>query len=331
MGAKTPNPTRGRKVKKKPEFADRIKKLRVESRDESQEQLAELLGVSRAAVSGWEAGDYPPSADTYVRLAGLAADPFDALYFLGMGGLRPHTILGASIKLTKDPRAAMQGKVLVVDEKTAGLAFSAGDIVALDEAVKDPRDPRPFWNQIVLVKFSPRAERMPGYAPELWPDGLFMGRLRCKRYSQSDLQFVATLGPFGDSEPFWRGGYELLVVGGWSHPGPPKEPVGGSPREKALREVEKAYGRVREIVDQQLGGPFRGGVIMPTPELDAAREADADARNRLFEAEQAEKEQAQTEAKQQGPEMVRLYEGCNIIGRATAWFPAIGNEGKVEK
>ncbi len=349
-------------MKQLPEYAERIHRLRTEELHESRDDFAKSLRVTPSAVSGWENGTYPPSAETCLRIARRAKKIEDKIWFRkqaegdlddmlqvaeyvlkerGAPAAPGEGIRIPLFRLTREGREDLGREVLLpadyiphrgatvaflIDESLAWLAFSPGDIVVLEQLATATNDPTGMLGQVALVKFKPRNERSRGRAQDFWPEGLFMGRLLCKRYRETQLDYVVTIGPYGDTESVWSGRLEEFVVGGWHHPGPPEEPIEGSPREKAQREAVAAYRRVKEIIDRQLGGPFRGGVIMPEPELNAARDDEGAARNRLFEAKQAEKLMAEEEAKALAKSKVRLYDGCEIVGRALAWFAAPGTK-----
>ena len=59
-------------------FSDNLKTIRKE-KNLSQEELAELLGVSRQAVSKWELGDGYPEAEKLLIIAGKLNVSLDAL------------------------------------------------------------------------------------------------------------------------------------------------------------------------------------------------------------------------------------------------------------
>lgn len=59
-------------------FSENLKQIRKERRL-SQEELAEVLGVSRQAVSKWEQGQGYPEMETLLLLAGKLNVPLDAL------------------------------------------------------------------------------------------------------------------------------------------------------------------------------------------------------------------------------------------------------------
>ena len=53
-------------------LSERIRQCRQQA-GLSQEQVAELVGVSRQAVAKWEAGTSAPSTENLLRLAGISA------------------------------------------------------------------------------------------------------------------------------------------------------------------------------------------------------------------------------------------------------------------
>jgi transcriptional regulator with XRE-family HTH domain len=80
---------------------ERIERIRGER---SQAEFGELLGgASQSAVSAWERDDKDraPSAAIYFRLAALADDPDDAVFFLQQGGLPSEAVLSVADLLLK--------------------------------------------------------------------------------------------------------------------------------------------------------------------------------------------------------------------------------------
>lgn len=62
-------------------FSERIKELRVE-KGLRQADLANLVGISRAAVTDWETGRHEPPLDTIIRLCKIFDVTSD--YLLGI-------------------------------------------------------------------------------------------------------------------------------------------------------------------------------------------------------------------------------------------------------
>lgn len=63
------------------EFKDRIKELRI-SKNLSQQQLADKLGLSQSAVAKWELGKTEPTASAIIAIAKFFNETTD--YILGL-------------------------------------------------------------------------------------------------------------------------------------------------------------------------------------------------------------------------------------------------------
>jgi transcriptional regulator with XRE-family HTH domain len=242
-----------KKMKRLPEVSERAKHLR-ESLGMSQNQFAEHTGIARPRISEWEAGKIFPSAEACMLLGNAAPYP-ENLWFWEQAGVKPDAMASAVEKILKERTSApvagalvqiplvqltaegmqetgtlvalparfipnpVSTRCLVVDDKSPELMFPPGDVVVFEPAT-GPQDPQLYWNEIVLAEFT-------GSAPVAWREwasGLRIGRLCCKRYRRDALSYIATLGPFSDSEKTWLrfpSGGESIVVGGYQHPGPP--------------------------------------------------------------------------------------------------------------
>jgi len=335
-----------KKMKRASETAEQVKKLRM-ALGMTQAQLAKHVGVAPPRISEWEAGKGMPTAEAYAALGNLAAYP-DNRWFWQQAGVDPVAMASAAEKILKErvpiplahktPEGIEETQTivplperfvpnpdstvcLVVDKKSAGLVFAEGDIVVLEPAA-EPQDPWPYWNKIVLVEFTKPHDDWG------WAEGLFMGRLRYKRYLLDALYYVATVGPFNDSETIWRTGRsgEAITIGIWQHPPLPKQPLKGSKREKAIAEcarVSEEYEAVREKYTRPpLPGGLSAGPIMMTSELEKADRRLHDAESRILQAEQGEQKEAEQEAAAQARDKLKLRDGCKIIGRVVAWFQA---------
>jgi len=84
----------------------RINRIRGEM---SQAKFGELLGSSQGAVSAWERDDKDrsPSAAIYFRLAALARDPDDSIFFLQQADLEPDAVISFAVVLLKKGEVKM--------------------------------------------------------------------------------------------------------------------------------------------------------------------------------------------------------------------------------
>jgi transcriptional regulator with XRE-family HTH domain len=262
-------------MKENPQFGERINSVRT-AKNLSQVEFADLLGVSQATVSAWESEDHPPSPEAYVRLGNLAPFP-DNMWFWQQAGLDKQGMLSAAERTLKErtkERSALADQDLLreikrfrltaqgpeevgpplliaadrvpnplstvcylLDEKTAGLVFAPGDVVAVDSSGGSPIDFKAFSDQVDLVRFGPRADQQ---KPEWldWPEGPRWGRLRCKRWSTSDNTWVATLGPVDDLKTKFALGDGSILIGMWTDVDSPSQFGEGLVPEEKRREAE---------------------------------------------------------------------------------------------
>ena len=104
-------------------FAENLKQLR-KKRQLSQEELAEMLDVSRQAVSKWELGDSTPDMDKLVLLGELFGISLDELV-LGIVPVKTKLDeLGAKVMTTENKQKAKKGLKIV--------GIIAGTVLAID-------------------------------------------------------------------------------------------------------------------------------------------------------------------------------------------------------
>lgn len=125
----------------------RIELLRENKLHMNQQEFAKLLGVSQAAVSAWERGEYAPSAEVYSRLGNLE-DGTSALQYWALAGIDPERIVsavGLLLKICGAPPTRRQISRLPqlrstteVPVSTAAriLSIEAGDVLSLVESGK---------------------------------------------------------------------------------------------------------------------------------------------------------------------------------------------------
>jgi transcriptional regulator with XRE-family HTH domain len=245
-------------MKKGLQSGKRIKALRL-LLGLKQAELAARVKVTQATVSSWELGDEKrgPSVEAYLRLAVLAPFP-ENLWFFEQGGFDPQAIVSVANEVVRERNApAKRGEVIriprfrltaggmrkagpaillpaervpnpttticaVLDEKTAGFAFSPGDLVLLDRPDREPDTLQPFLGQVVLVVFSPPSAQN-GFRALRLPDKPFLGRLRCRENSFYKNCWEATLGPLMDPSIFGTVGEFWIVIGSWRDKGLPSD------------------------------------------------------------------------------------------------------------
>lgn len=100
---------------KTPTGGERISKIRGGM---TQEEFGKLLDSSQGAVSAWERDDKDrsPSAAIYFRLAALARDPDDTVFFLGQAGLQPEAVTSVYQMLLRKGRVKMDDTLLATAE-----------------------------------------------------------------------------------------------------------------------------------------------------------------------------------------------------------------------
>jgi len=62
------------------EITNNIRRLRFDNDEMTQQQLADLIGVTRQTVNAIEAGKYSPSLEVAFRIAAVFAAPLDAVF-----------------------------------------------------------------------------------------------------------------------------------------------------------------------------------------------------------------------------------------------------------
>jgi putative transcriptional regulator len=62
------------------EITNNIRRLRFDNDEMTQQQLADLIGVTRQTVNAIEAGKYSPSLEVAFRIAAVFSVPLDAVF-----------------------------------------------------------------------------------------------------------------------------------------------------------------------------------------------------------------------------------------------------------
>jgi transcriptional regulator with XRE-family HTH domain len=175
-------------MKKALTIGERIEKLR-NDRGQTQTEFAKGVGVTQGAVSAWERDDKDraPSSDIFFRLAGLASESEDSLFWLEQAGVTPQALLAAANKILEDqtlqPGATDLIRVLplpgqkkseereailratdipdlsfvgylIVDDQSADKGLAPGDLLVVDTSQRDGPYLKPFFQagDIVLER-----------------------------------------------------------------------------------------------------------------------------------------------------------------------------------
>jgi transcriptional regulator with XRE-family HTH domain len=141
----------------------------------TQAEFAKELHVTQAAVSAWERNDQKrtPSADVYFRLASLADDPEEALFFLGLAGLSPEALVSVAGRVLGDRLEPPVGSTVVAVGAKSAPPLASGDTVVIDTSESASSAVKPFWNLVILAEFIEEGRIV---AP-----GLYMGRVGLRR------------------------------------------------------------------------------------------------------------------------------------------------------
>lgn len=321
------------KMKKQAELRDKLDALL--KRFGTQADLAKELKVDQATVSRWLAGKLPPEG--YMKLGNIA-DPADRLWFWGQAGMDVERLLLAAAEEARSPlyeKIALRLRDLPPNlnlqpfdvEKESGV-FSPGDFFLLQPAA-DPKDPGPFWDRLVLVEFPPRGKGgRGGWLDDAWPEGLFVGQLRCKLSSRSDLSYYATIGARPDPKPSYYFSHDEWPVGEWKHPDPREQPPAeGSLKKAVQQEIEELDAGYISQREKDRGAPYPSPYI--SKKLKEIGKRQGEARSRLVAIESNELREAEENAKLEAANMVKLYSHADvrIIGGVIAWFAAPKREG----
>jgi hypothetical protein len=215
----------------------------------SQQKLADILKMGRTAVSAWLTGDNKPSVQALIELGNNSPFP-DCLHFWGLAGLDDRSLLGAAREIAGAwARPLESSETVLVPEvclTTMGfqtgegrlpipveaipnrfttayvivnelLAYSGrrGDVLLLDTHIADGRDPKSFWDQVVIAKYGDADTTL-----------FFVGVLRfVKDPSQLYSRWSADLWPWPVAELFEDTRHVTTVnVGGWPEPVDMKSP-----------------------------------------------------------------------------------------------------------
>lgn len=75
------------RVKSRGRISNRIRHLRFEADEMTQQELAELVGVTRQTVVAIEGDKYSPSLEVAFRIATIFAVPVDDVFQYDVGGM----------------------------------------------------------------------------------------------------------------------------------------------------------------------------------------------------------------------------------------------------
>jgi DNA-binding transcriptional regulator YiaG len=94
----------------KPEWAAKVFELRKTRLNLTQRQFAARLGLTITTVSSWETGTQRPSVEHYIKMAGIAPDPEQAIYFWSAAGIDPQRVARAVAEFDKRRAAQPHSK-----------------------------------------------------------------------------------------------------------------------------------------------------------------------------------------------------------------------------
>lgn len=164
------------------DLAQRLQTLR-KNANYSQEQLAELLGISRQAVSKWESGQGKPEADNIVKLAELYQVSTDHIL---LGKPEP---LGPDSKRGTRPR---RGAALALLLFSYPLSLLLSALLQLAEA----------FLAYTLWKDRQLGNIMEAYLTQYYP---LVSQPEAQRFLSIALSLLAVLLFFWDGWPKWGG------------------------------------------------------------------------------------------------------------------------------
>jgi transcriptional regulator with XRE-family HTH domain len=229
---------------KKITVGERISKLRGAK---TQADFAKALKVTQGAVSAWERNDKDraPSADAYFRLASLADNPEDSLYFLGLAGLDPQAVYAVAGKVKAEifetpanaeivrvraynkrsedsfgPTLILPTRMvpnpastyfLRLTEAEEGNMFNTGDIIVLDTTHAGSPYLKPFLGHVVLVGSFPAVteEKKGNEIHQVFQETApLMGRL-CFLGGQKCSAVLMGIGSFGLKSQFVVSSYQV--------------------------------------------------------------------------------------------------------------------------
>jgi len=118
--------------KKAASTGERIRAIRGEK---TQAEFGELFQANQGTVSAWERDDEDraPSSAVYFRLAAIADDPEDSIFFLQQAGLEPDAVISAADALLKKGDVKMDAILATAENK---LKEMTGDQKELEDEGK---------------------------------------------------------------------------------------------------------------------------------------------------------------------------------------------------
>jgi len=243
------------KRKKLPDWAKAIHELYQLLGCGTQEEFAARLGFKQGTVSTWLRGDETrrPSADTLVRMAGLAPEPDLAGRFLRLVNIPDDTIFSVARKLRTDrfkeavplvekgeivlvpryrytaqgreeagPRVPLPAEFIperdsticiVVDEKPSRIVSSPRGLLLVDTSVEGAQNLALLWTNVVLVELELKEA-----SNRRFPDGLYVGRLFLREPGGSVKDELFRLRRFAELDLLTGEVADYVPLGGWDHP-----------------------------------------------------------------------------------------------------------------
>jgi transcriptional regulator with XRE-family HTH domain len=143
-------------------YAEKVKELR-DSLRLTQTEFAERMGSAQTTVSAIENGLSLPSAEACIRLAGLASDPADALWFLDQAGIEVDLLISVAKKVG-DAHAVRKAKMsrspMTLAEAARLVRHRAGQVRINVASKKVPKGADPA-SGLVFVEVSSEKDLTP--------------------------------------------------------------------------------------------------------------------------------------------------------------------------
>lgn len=192
------------KKKSESEVVKRINKVMADRNCKSQAAFGKEFKFQPTTLNAWIKGASVPSPDAYMKLAMVARDVNDSMFFWEQAGLTRDAIRNAAamieslseshgdmipiprIRETGEPAGGpislsselvpgcSKPKALCVDEHSIGEGMAPFGLYVLDTSVLGTADIRALRNEMIMIRFDPSQ-------PQMFPTGLYAGMMRVHR------------------------------------------------------------------------------------------------------------------------------------------------------